>query len=261
MKSPIKWVGGKSREIKYIEKHIPQYFDEYCEPFLGGGALYWYLNPRIAYLGDTNEELINFYKVIKDNPKELEKEIQKHKNEKEYFKSIVLKLNNKLYSDEIERASIFYYLNKTSFSGKWRVNSKGLYNNTFANYERGEDYCRKIDKIEEYSKMLNENAILGCCDFKTLLDMFKNCENGFVFLDPPYLECDSMYTTTNDYKQIYLDIYNYMKISKCKILLVCKSTDYLEELFKDYIKDEYGWKYVHNAKSNKKHKHLIIKNY
>ena len=80
MKSPIKWVGGKSREIKYIEKHIPQYFDEYCEPFLGGGALYWYLNPRIAYLGDTNEELINFYKVIKDNPKELEKEIQKHKN-------------------------------------------------------------------------------------------------------------------------------------------------------------------------------------
>lgn len=261
MKSPIKWVGGKTKEIKYLEKHIPKQFDEYCEPFMGGGALYWHLNPRIAYLGDINEELINFYKVLKDNPSELELHLKQHKNEKEYFKNMVLKLNNKNYYDDIERASIFYYLNKTSFSGKWRVNSKGFYNNTFANYNRGEDYYKKINEIDTYSKILNNNAILGSCDFKILLDMFKNCENGFVFLDPPYLECDSMYTAKNDYRQIYVDIYNFMKDAKCKVMVVCKSTDWIDNLFKDYIKDGYGWRYDHNGKSNKKHKHLIIKNY
>jgi len=70
LNSPIKWIGGKRREIKYFEKYIPE-FKTYVEPFVGGGALYWHLQPKQAIINDINEHLINFYLVLKNNYDEL----------------------------------------------------------------------------------------------------------------------------------------------------------------------------------------------
>ncbi len=135
IKSPIKWVGGKRKEIKYLEKYIPK-FNTYIEPFVGGGALYWHLNPKVAVINDINPYLINFYEVLKNDYNKLIIGLQKYINSKDEFDKTVKILNNKEYKSNLELAEIFYYLNKTCFSGKWRVNSKGQFNNTFGSYKK-----------------------------------------------------------------------------------------------------------------------------
>jgi DNA adenine methylase len=255
MNSPIKWVGGKRKEIKLFEKYIPK-FDTYVEPFVGGGALYWYLEPKNAVINDINEHLVNFYEVLRDNYNELYSQLQDMILSKEYFDNIVKRLNNKEYKDKIEQASIFYYLNKTAFSGKWRENKQGKFNSSYGYYDK-ENY-KKLDNT--YSKLLNRTEIYNT-DYKTILDKYKNIKNAFVFLDPPYLDCDSFYTANQQFDNIYKYIFDFMKDCKCKIMLVVKETEYINDLFKDYIVDSYNINYRHNAVSKKIHKHLVITNY
>jgi DNA adenine methylase len=255
VKSPIKWVGGKRREIKHFEKYIPKH-DIYIEPFFGGGALYWHMQPKKAIINDVNSELINFYEVLKFNYSELIDELQHYILSKEFFNDQVIKLNNQNFTSEIERASTFYYLNKTSFSGKWRLNSKGKYNNTWGNYKK-ENY-KSLDF--ECSKSLKDTTILNG-DYKQIFNTFKHDENTFMFLDPPYLDCDSMYTDNQDFTGIYDYLSQYIEGCNCKMMLVVKGNNLIRELFHEYIKDEYKINYSHNAKSNLMHNHLIITNY
>ncbi len=126
IKSPIKWTGGKNKEIKYFKSFIPHNFDTYIEPFFGGGALYWNLSPHNAIINDINPHLINFFLVLRDEYNLLCEKLNTYKHNKDYFNMLVQKLNNHEYEDKIEQAAIFYYLNKTSFSGKWRINKKGM---------------------------------------------------------------------------------------------------------------------------------------
>jgi DNA adenine methylase len=154
MNSPIRWVGGKRKEIKYFEKYIPN-FDIYVEPFIGGGALYWYLEPEKAVINDINENLINFYQVLRDEYSNLSNGVKTYLNNKDFFNSVVNKLNNKEYQNNIEQAEIFYYLNKTAFSGKWRVNSKGMFNSSFGYYEK--DNYKNIKDC--YSDILKRTEI------------------------------------------------------------------------------------------------------
>lgn len=256
MNSPIKWVGGKRREIKYFEKYIPN-FEVYVEPFFGGGALFWHLKPNKSEINDINYDLINFYKVLKNNPEELYKSLQTHMLSKEYFSKMVCKLNNKDFDSDLERASIFYYLNKTSFSGKWRVNSKGEFNSSYGYYTK--EYFKNID-LNCSNKL--KNTIISNDDYDNILIKYKYDDSAFIFLDPPYLDCDTFYTETQEFKTIYLNIFKHMKNDKSKIMLIVKENDFINVLFKEFMKDKYIVNYTHNSKSNKKsHKHLIITNY
>ena len=134
----LKWVGGKRQLMPSIVANLPENIKDYIyvEPFIGGGALFFNLQPKNAIINDFNEELINVYLVIKNNLEELIKDLKKHKNEAEYYYSIrSLDRNGKLSKlTAVQRASRIIFLNKTCFNGLYRVNSSGEFNTPFGRY-------------------------------------------------------------------------------------------------------------------------------
>lgn len=136
----LKWVGGKRQLIPEIRKKLPQDIEHipYCEPFIGGGALFFELQPKVAVISDYNIELINVYKVIKDYPKVLIEDLRKHENTAEYFYKIrSLDRARSFFHrlSDVERASRIIYLNKTCYNGLYRVNSAGEFNSPFGKYK------------------------------------------------------------------------------------------------------------------------------
>ena len=153
----IKYRGGKSREIPHIEKHIPKFSGRYIEPFFGGGALYFYLEPKQAIINDINSKLMKFYDGVKNNYDSLRleldevEEIYEHnrkdfedlkiknpeirvedKNENFYYliRNMYNNLTEKKYSD----ALIYFFINKTMYSGMIRYNAKGEFNVPYGRY-------------------------------------------------------------------------------------------------------------------------------
>ena len=175
----FRWAGGKNWLIKYLDELLPNDFENYHEPFLGGGSMFLAINPqKMFYLTDINGELINAYIKIRDDLEKLWSIIIKFKNNKDDYYKI-----RKSYSkgNELEKAAMFIYLNRTSFNGIYRVNLKGEYNVPygFKNYKILFNY----DKIVNLSNKL-KNAIIYHCDFEETL---KNVKKGdLVYLDPPY---------------------------------------------------------------------------
>ncbi|WP_417799155.1 DNA adenine methylase [Tenacibaculum sp.] len=178
----LRWAGGKTWLTKHIDDHIPKTFNDYYEPFLGGGSIFFYLKSKgyiknKAYLSDSNAELINTYKVLKSRPNELFDILKSHfDTEEEYYRIRELQLTN-----DVEKAAQFLYLNKTSFNGIYRVNRKGKYNVPYGkrNLKKLYDF-NHLKKVSESLK----GAFLSTLDFKERCKTIK--ENDFVFIDPPY---------------------------------------------------------------------------
>ena len=181
----IKWAGGKRQLMKEIEKYIPDRISTYYEPFLGGGAVLFNLQPKKAVVNDSNPELINAYEVIRDNVDELIIDLRKHENTKEYFYDIRKIDRTPEYKSlsKVERASRLIYLNKTCYNGLFRVNSQGEFNTPFGNYKNPNIVNEHV--LRAVSNYLNKNDIRFLCgDFE---DSLKNIRKGaFVYLDPPY---------------------------------------------------------------------------
>ena len=135
----LKWVGGKRQLIPEIRKLLPKGVSShpYYEPFIGGGALFFDLQPKCAIINDCNKELINAYRIIRDNPKELIEDLKKHKNTAEYFYEIRAIDRQPIFYNltNIERASRIIFLNKTCYNGLYRVNNAGEFNSPFGNYK------------------------------------------------------------------------------------------------------------------------------
>jgi len=222
---------------------------------LGGGALFWHLQPKNAIINDINEHLINFYLVLRNNYNELINELQSYTNTLEEYRKIINQLNAKSYNNKIQQAAIFYYLNKTAFSGTWRVNSKGNFNVGYG-YYKNENY-KKLNG--QFTPVLKNINILNK-DYKEVINEYNNSD-AFIFLDPPYLDCNTLYTSSQKFENIYQYIYEFMKESKCKTMLVVKENKYINDIFNKYIKEYYGRDYKCNAKSDKKNSHVIITNY
>ena len=255
MNSPIKWIGGKRREIKNFEQYIPKH-KIYIEPFVGGGAVFWKLQPEKAIINDVNEHLINFYEVLRDNYTELKKELHLYTNTLEAYKEVIKILNAKEYTNKIEQAAIFYYLNKTAFSGTWRVNSKGGFNVGYGYY--GNDSFKKL--TDEFVPILQKTEIYNG-DYKDVINKYKNNTEAFIFFDPPYLDCDTLYTSSQKFENIYKYIYEFMRECKCKTMLVVKENQYILDTFGNFVQVTYGKNYKCNAKSDKENNHVIITNY
>ena len=133
----VKWVGGKRQLIPEMEKYFPNDYGRYYEPFVGGGAVLFYMQPRKANISDSNKELVNLYKVIMENPTGLIVDLSKHRNEEDYFYSVRgLDRDKDIYSSlsDVERASRLVFLNKTCYNGLFRVNSSGEFNSPFGRY-------------------------------------------------------------------------------------------------------------------------------
>jgi DNA adenine methylase len=181
----LKWVGGKRQIMSSIVEHLPNTYTTYYEPFVGGGAVLFHLQPKNAVINDFNDELVNVYKIIKESPEELIKELKKHKNTSDYFykiRSLDRTIKFKSLSD-IERASRIIYLNKTCYNGLYRVNNSGEFNSPFGKYKNPNIVNEPT--IKAVSNYLNSSKIkLFSGDYEQVI---KNPNKGaFVYLDPPY---------------------------------------------------------------------------
>lgn len=174
----LRWAGGKTWLKKEIINYLPKSFNDYHEPFLGGGSIFFFTyQARRSFLSDINIDLIHTYIQVRDNVEEVIYYLKEFKNtESDYYK--IRSLN---FSNPIQRAAKFIYLNKTSFNGIYRVNMKGEYNVPFG-HKYGTDFIQQDNLLLTSQKL--KNVVIHCLDFTEALRQVK--ANDLVFLDPPY---------------------------------------------------------------------------
>ncbi len=182
----LKWVGGKRQLLDTFRPLLPKRISTYCEPFVGGGALLFHLQPNTAYINDINPELIRVYTVIKENVDELISELEKFENTAEQFYAVRDWDRNKdfyLKLTDVEKAARVLYLNKTCFNGLYRVNNAGEFNSPFGNYRNPNIVNAPV--LRAVSAYFNTADIhMTTMDYEEVL---KNVPKGaFVYLDPPY---------------------------------------------------------------------------
>ena len=283
MKPLIKYRGGKSKEIPYIQKHIPRFSGRYIEPFLGGGALYFYLEPKNAIINDINEKLIGFYDGVKNDYSRLRSELDEvekiyeenrrdfdelkklhpterveDKNEEFYYS--IRNMYNGLEEKKYSNALIYFFINKTAYSGMIRYNARGEFNVPFGRYQ----HLNTSLVSQEHSNLLSHTHIFNK-DYKDIFDMTK--DNDFVFLDPPY-DCVFSDYGNEEYKNGFNDdshrkLAQDFKNLSCKTLMVIGKTSLTEELYRNMIVDEYAKKYAVNIRNRFKASanHILIANY
>ena len=181
----VKWAGGKGRLLSQLEPYFPKEYKRYYEPFLGGGAVFFYLTPPKATLNDSNEELMNMYTQVKDNLDDLMKAIdvhEPHKTDKDHFYD-VRALDVKDLSD-VERAARLIYLNRTCFNGLYRVDRQGRFNVPFGRTSTGNPpELYDTDRLLACSEALQKAKLLNH-DYNNILRRAR--KGDFVYIDPPY---------------------------------------------------------------------------
>ena len=191
--SPVlKWVGGKRQLISDIEPLIPKSISTYVEPFVGGGAVLFHLQPKKAIINDYNQELMNVYQVIKDKPNELIEVLQEQKglNSEDYFYEIRSLDRSENYENmtDVEKAGRVIYLNKTCFNGLFRVNRAGFFNTPYGKYKNPSIVNEvTIKAVSNYFNSAKIKFLTG--DYKEALRRLRR--GAFVYFDPPYVPISS----------------------------------------------------------------------
>lgn len=268
----VKWAGGKRQLIPQIRERMPEQFNNYYEPFVGGGAVIFELLPENAVINDINRALINAYQMICDHPKEFLQEINRLDAEmwedgKEYYYSLREHYNDKLMKEEfdVELAALFVFINKHCFNGLYRVNGKGLFNVPYNNSRRSSVDEQSIMEISEYLR--NVTIISG--DFEAA------CEGAsagdFVFIDSPYAPLNP--TSFESYTKEGFDIESHRRLANlfdeltargCYCMLTNHNTELINELYgnKGYTIDVVSVKRMINSDaSNRVGEEVIICNY
>jgi DNA adenine methylase len=258
----VKWVGGKRQIIDEIITYVPDSFSTYYEPFLGGGAVLFELQPNKAVVNDVNEELMNIYEVIKDNVDELIEGLKRHKikNDKAYFYEIrELDRNREQYNllTPVERASRIIYLNKTCYNGLFRVNKSGEFNAPFGNYKNpnivNETTLRAVSAYFNKAKIR-----FTCQDFEDALKWSR--KGAFVYLDPPYDPVSETASFTG-YDKGGFDRNEQIRLKKTcdklnkkgiKFLLSNSATDFIMDLYQDYKIEVIQAKRAINSKADRR---------
>ncbi|BAZ33296.1 DNA adenine methylase [Cylindrospermum sp. NIES-4074] len=176
----LKWAGGKGRLIQQYKQYFPQGFNTYYEPFLGGGAVFFHLQPQKAVLTDINAELINTYRCVRDNVEELISLLEEHK--KQHNADYYYDVRAWAGGTNLEQAARLIYLNKTCFNGLYRVNSQGKFNVPLGRY-KNPGICHE-DLLRSASEALSR-AEIQQADFTQVLN-HATSNDDFVFFDPPY---------------------------------------------------------------------------
>lgn len=238
----VKWVGGKRQLLSEITPLLPPKFSSYCEPFLGGGALLFFIQPSHAIVGDLNEDLMIVYEVIRDEVDLLIDLLKQHENTPEYFYSIRDQDRDKVSykaMPKVERASRLIYLNKTCFNGLFRVNSSGEFNSPFGYYKNPNIVNEPV--LRAVNRYFNGNDILFCSgDFCDTLQQVKR--GGFVYLDPPYdpVSDTSNFTGYNkggfdQEEQVRLKIAcDDLSRRNIRFMLSNSATSFIQKLYSDY---------------------------
>ena len=282
MNPVLKYRGGKSREIPRFLQYIPDDFNRYIEPFFGGGAVFFYLEPNCSILNDVNEKLMTFYTQLRNQYPDMRTQLDEIQTIYERNQAEFKRLKTLTPDDRVPNANeglyyhmrelfnhpdgsylegvIYFFINKTAYSGMIRYNSNGEYNVPFGRYPNLNTHLI----TPEHSKLL-QRAELYNLDYRKIFDMAQ--EDDFIFLDPPY---DCIF---NDYGNIDLmngfDETEHRRLAAdfrnlpCRALMIIGKTPLTEELYGEYIFDEYYKNYSVNIRNrfNNDKMHIVVRNY
>ena len=268
----VKWAGGKRQLLSQIKERMPEKYNNYFEPFVGGGAVAFELLPEKALINDINKALINAYKQICVAPDAFLKTVNNLDAEmwedgKKYYYSLREHYNDKLMKAEydVELAALFVFINKHCFNGLYRVNGKGLFNVPYNNSRRV-----SVDEgaIRDISKYLQGITIIDG-DFE---EACKGAKKGdFIFIDSPYAPLNP--TSFESYTKEGFDIESHRRLARlydeltergCYCMLTNHNTELINDLYgnKDYTIDVVSVKRMINSDaSNRVGEEVIICNY
>jgi DNA adenine methylase len=270
----LKWAGGKKRLVSILDKFMPENIERYFEPFLGSGAFFFYLvqtqKKFQAILSDSNFELINTFKELRDSTNELidilyEHQVNYYKNREKYYYFI---RDEYITKNNTELAGRFIFLNKACYNGLYRVNRSGNFNVPHGRYIN--------PKICNKEKLLDCSELLRISDVKISCDVYKNitskCENNdFIYLDPPYFPISKTSNFT-DYTKESFGLLEHNELAKeyerlnsigSKVILSNSNSEYIKTLYKkhDIIKIKSSRNISCNPKKRQNHYDLIILNF
>lgn len=268
----LKWIGGKSGVLKELAQNLPDKFDTYIEPFLGGGALFWHLakNKRFkrAILIDANEKLIDCYKAIKENPLDLITDLEILTNS--YFdcdyegkELVYYKVRNTF--NKFSHPARFIFLNKTCFNGLYRENRKGEFNASWGKYKNPSFPSKEII-LEAHGLLQGVTLISG--DFEQAEEHIER-DNTFIYLDPPYIKLNNGSFANYNSKEFGIKgqkrLYNFcLKIKPfTKILISNSGAEKTTEIFRNFHCQEIRAKRSVNCNGNDrgKVKEFLFTNY
>lgn len=232
----LKWAGGKGQLIPQYIPFFPKDFSTYYEPFLGGGAVFFYLLPNCSMLMDINPELVNVFRCVRDHVEELIERLQQHRDRHapDYYYQI--RACNQ--GSEVDRAARLIYLNKTCFNGLYRENSKGQFNVPIGRY-KNPAICHP-ELLYAASSAL-QAAQIEISPFEAVLD-YAHSSRDFVYFDPPYhpISATSRFTAYNRYSftqadQLRLrDTFVTLAQRGVKVMLSNSDCPFVRDLYQDF---------------------------
>lgn len=267
----LKWVGGKRQLLDILIPLLPDKISTYCEPFVGGGAMLFALQPRFAYVNDVNDELIRVYNVIKNDVDTLITVLQEFKNESDYFYTVRdWDRNREKYSSlsDIMKAARILYLNKTCYNGLFRVNSAGEFNSPFGNYRNPN--IVNAPTLRAVSSYLNTAMIHF--DSQDYAEVLKKLPKGsFVYLDPPYDPVSNTSSFTG-YTKSGFNRDSQIRLRECcddlhkreiRFMLSNSATDFIKEQYAEYNITTVQAKRIVNSDFTKRGDvdELVVRNY
>ena len=267
----LKWAGGKSQLLPKIDKYLPAQYSTYYEPFIGGGAVLFYLQPKSAVINDSSEELINAYRVIRDNLDELVEDLKGYVNCEEYFYEVrSWDRNEQEYAklSPLKRASRIIFLNKTCYNGLFRVNKSGQFNAPFGNYKNPNIVNEPV--LRAVSNYLNKaNVRINCGDFEESLKHIR--KGAFAYIDPPYDPVsDSANFTGYDKggfdkreQERLKEVCHNLDKKGVKFLLSNSATEFIKNLYRDYKYEIISARRAINSNGNKRGEvdEILVRNY
>ena len=241
----VKWAGGKTQLLEVIDSHLPETFNRYFEPFVGGGALLFKLQPKAFSINDSNEEIICVYKCLENNElfELLKQELLKHEenhSEEYYYKVREMdKLEGFSNLPIYIRAGRMIYLNKACFNGLYRVNSKGYFNVPSGKKKVVNCFDKKtFDNLNLFFK--NRKPVITSIDFE---EAVKNAKAGdFVYFDPPYDTWEEKNSFTSYDKNAFgkeeqvrlANVFKELSNKGVYVMLSNHNTKFINELYKGF---------------------------
>lgn len=268
----LKWAGGKAQLLERIKERMPEEYNNYYEPFIGGGAVLFGVQPECATVNDANEQLVNAYKQLKKNSKAVIEEVKKLDAidcDKERYYAVREQYNNKIIAGEsdVECAALMIWINKHCFNGLYRVNGKGLFNVSYNNKKKGNSINEEnLDNINKYLR--KAKVKITCGDFE------KACKDvaagDFVYFDSPYVPVsETAYFT--DYTKDGFSLEDHKRLAElfkeldgrgAKLMLSNHNVPLVHELYNGYNIEVVEVKRNINGDSSKRTgEEVIITNY
>jgi DNA adenine methylase len=265
----VKWVGGKTKLLPEIERRMPTHYRRYFEPFFGGGALFFHLQPRTAVLGDYNRDLINMYRCVSWNVDGVLRKLAQHKrrHDKEYYYATREAWNDPDKSwGNVDRAATFIYLNKTCFNGLWRVNKKGHFNVPMGRYK--DPAIHRPEALHSASKLLRRTELFR----GSYVDCVDRARSGdFVYFDPPYhpINATSKFTSytegdfSEDDQRELARVARMLSDRGCAVMLSNNDTPFIRKIYKGFKIEQVMCPRAINSKASSRGAvpEVLIRNY